>query len=355
MIFSYIINCDPDRPGIGQFGEAIRTIFKIRDHEVLLKWKERDAKYSFFHPQEGPRVIARALMNVAEPAAELHRIGIGEPIFKGSQYVFAIHQRICELISTSSGTGTDSLWFDRLIRFLQDDRGELRVAEGRAQLATSLLQPWSKGATPTAELRESITNFLLRHLRDPRLYFQNWQGVSSSSIEVFRRWLNQLTLEQFFDLISDRNESEQWPYRRAFWTAVLRAGIIEDSLVVLNPKAREAAGRLVKDIKCGELRASGAVQRSVVLLRVGPLIFSEVSHDASLHAWKVSDPKAPRLDREFYDWEQVYSPALNFPGSTKQGSLWHTSSASGLWQGRAAELIRQYTGVHIDRREWQPK
>ncbi len=355
MISSYIVNCDQDRPGLGQFGAAIRTVLAKRDHEALRKWKDRDAEYSFFDPEEGPRVIANSLMNGAETTAELHRIGVGESIFEGSQYVVAIHKRICELISKGSGTQSDGRWFDRLIRFFQDDGGELRVRHGRAQLATSLLEPWSKGVAPAPELRVRITNFLLRHLRDPRLYLQNWQGVSSSSIEVFRRWLNQLTLEQFFDLISDRNESDQWPYRRAFWTAVLRAGIIEDSLVVLNPKAREAAGRLVKDIKCGELRGSGAGERSVILLRVGPLIFSEVSHNAALHAWKVSDPKAPRLDGNSYDWEQVYSPALDFPDSAEPGSLWHRKPERGLWQGRAAELIRQYTGVRIERRDWQPR
>jgi hypothetical protein len=352
LIGVYLADFKPDRPGAAQLGAVIRAALAGRP--LLAVWHERDESFGIFDPEEGPRRVASALFGADDLGEALRTVGLADPSLVGSGFMAAVHDNLCTQLPMHLTSARDGTPLTRLLPFLEEPSRGLRFLDQRASLAASLLLPWISGSTPAPLLRDVIMTFLLRHFHDPRFASGTWHGVPDNCVAVFRQWLARASLEEFFELISDRNDNGQWPYRRAFWAAVAHTGAIEDAWVVLSPLGRRLArGKLGNTIACGEIARGFTSDQSVILIHIGTLIFAEVSHNGRLHAWRVGTPNAPTLARKSYDREDVYRDGLNFPRTSEQGALTHRSPATGWWQERAAELLRSYTGLRLTQTDWR--
>jgi hypothetical protein len=100
--------------------------------------------------------------------------------------------------------------------------------------------PWQQAA-PEDALRERITEFLLKHFKDPRICPENWRKVPDEATSVLRRWLTRIALEQFFEVVDQVAEAGQWMYRRPFWMSYDKANVIEDAWVLFGPVAKRLA------------------------------------------------------------------------------------------------------------------
>jgi hypothetical protein len=351
LIGSYLLHCDAGRPGLPQLGEMIREALAGRP--LLAKWRERDEHFALFDPDTGPQCVAGAILGAARPVDVLRAVGLDDPPLTGSGFIASVHRHVCSQLPSHLARARDAAALERLFPFLEHPAG-LRFPEQRQHLASGLLQPWIGAATPAPALRDAITAFLLRHLKDPRLHSGNWHGVPAECVGLFIRWIARASLEEFFELISDRNDSLQWPYRRAFWTAVARKGVIEDAWVVLGAQGRRVArGKLGSAIGCGELSGGFANDQSVILLQIGTLVLAEVSHNGRLHAWRAGAPDAPALGRGSYDRADVDRDGIDFPRANEHGGLTHRRPAQGWWQDRAADLLRSYTGLRLGPEDWR--
>lgn len=354
MIGSYFANFDPELPGVGQYGAAVRQVLAAVSHPFHALWRERDAMFHLFDAATGPERLARLLLAAEQPEKALARSGLTEPALAASRYLRTATDKLYPMLAECMAETRSKLPLDHIKPILEVADGNLRFRERRASLATALLKPWLSSAAP-AEVREAVMMFLLHHLRDPRLRAENWQGVDKSCEALFRRWLAPTTLADFFEFISDRTDSDQWRYRRTFWKALADMGVIDDAWVVLDKHAIKAArGKLGSDIGCGTISGTPTKHQSVLLLQIGNLVFSEISHNGTLHAWRLGDARAPSLGHQTYAWDELYSFGLDFPDSPNPGCLWHHGSANYLWQKRAAELLRGETKIVVDPRKWVP-
>jgi len=359
MIGSYFRNFDPQAIGFLQYATALRDVLAARSDSSATWWRARDADFALFSPVEGPRRVGERLFDASQPADELDRSGLAETAIATSRFADAAQDVLCQLLGQWLFDTNRSDALDRLQPILEGPDGSLRFSDRTASLANHLLQPWlhSRANSPSAALRDALTGFLLRHLGDPRLKGGNWFGVSADCREIFRRWLAREALDEFFEFISDRTDSSQWPYRRAFWQALAGRGLIEDSWVVLSKKGHKIAkGRLGSDagIACGRLANHSAQDQSAILLRVCNLVFAEISHNGALHAWYADDPQAPQLGKYEYLWDDIYRQGLDFPDSPNPHCLWHTSPERGLWQRRAAALLQQKAKIIMLPSDWAP-
>ena len=206
---------------------------------------------------------------------------------------------------------------------------------------------------PTMGLRDLMTDFLLRHLGDPRFRVATWQSVPPHCKAIFRQWIARATLEEFFDVISDQTDADQWRYRRQFWLSVLRTGAVEDVWVVLGSDGTKFALKsLGNTIAYGRLSGGFANDQSVILLKINGLVFAEVSHIGALRVWPIGSKDAPVLGLETYHKTTLNIDGLDFPGSKRKGSLWHLGPSSFTWQQQAAKLLEQKTGLRLNRQDW---
>ena len=237
----------------------------------------------------------------------------------------------------------------------------LRFDDQRLPIAKALCLPWfDRGAPPLPDVQNLIKTFLVERLGNPQTRAGRWVGVESEAALV-RRWLTRASLKVFFDLISDHALDAQWRYRETFWTACLNKGAIDDAWLVLghavhaSARARESLGTAFGRLEGGNVSAD----QSVLLLRIGPLIISEWSHNGKMRAYPAG--KAPRLWQSMYSRGDLTVSGLPFPADPRRtGSrpsdntgLAHMGSATGVWQRRAARLLAQYASFVLTEADWR--
>lgn len=346
---------------------ALRLLVASSEHPAMRELAEMDRRVPFFDVRDGPTRLARWLLDGQEEVPTmLAALGFDDPQRVTSGYLLATQNAMLDLGGRRLGGTAGAQIAARLITFLEVD-GELRFAEPEPSgaVARGLQAPWLKGATPpNEELKVGIQAFLLRHLDDPRLRPRRWTAAGEEAEALMRRWLTRASLDAFFRLIRDHALDSHWTYREAFWRAYLKAGAIIDAWLALGPDTI-AEARSVKDLRgaFGKVEGAGVVaNHSVLLMRVGDLVFCEWSHNGSLRAWLANGRTTPQLGRSSYDSATLRQRCLPFPlnwrkkgGSTDGRGLRHMSSPNGHWQGSVARLIERHTRLRLTERDYMPR
>jgi hypothetical protein len=226
----------------------------------------------------------------------------------------------------------------------------------RIAFANALLEPWSK-RRPTDVMRARLVEFLVHWYGDPRMEGPRryqWNGVSADALAVIMTWLAGDTLRGFMKVL-ERTADEIWRYREKFWMAFYDAGYVQEAWLALGWDAAQLAKRLQSDargIGYGRLDGGAAADQSVLLLKIGDLVFTEWSHNGSLRAYRDNDPRAPVLYLAKYQGNSLRaSESMDFHGGLNANpELRHMNSQGGTWQRKARDFIRRHTGIHLEDR-----
>lgn len=227
----------------------------------------------------------------------------------------------------------------------------------RVRFADALLRPWQRRA-PSDDMKAGLVRFFVSEYGDPRVEGNRqyqWRDVSPQALRVIMTWLAGDTLRGFMRIL-ERTADAIWRHRRRFWMAYYEAGHIQEAWLALGPHAAELARRLQADergIGYGRLEGGAAADQSVLLLRIGQIVFTEWSHNGSLRAYRDDDPSAPELYLGAYAGVQLRAAtSMDFHGGMNQNpELRHMNSDGGTWQRKARDFIRRHTGVHLDDRQ----
>jgi len=232
------------------------------------------------------------------------------------------------------------------------------VPRYRVGLAEALLTPFAEGK-PDSRLCDPVKSFLLHHYGDPRLDPGGWHGVSERAREVIHGWLVEDTLEDFFRLLAyvSRNEPvarRHWRYRKAFWSAYLRHGVIRDAWVVLSPTVDLEARRRLRHSagSYGKLLPGVGVLRNhaVLVLRIGTLVVTDWSHTGKYRLWREEVEHAKQLPRLY---RKRYSRSELVDAPDHEGV--HYGAENGSWQANLNNYIRSQTGIRIRHMELMPR
>ena len=325
-------------------------------------WRRAQARFQYFQVQIGPERVTSAILKGSEPVAQiLKAAGLNEPARATTGYARLVNARLLQELPTPLASAHGLTVFERAQAFVVIDRAlRFEEPEARGSLANSLLTPWATGNRVSASdsVKSQVQGFLLARLGDPRTKQANWRHVDKNKTDIMRKWLSCAGLKAFFDVIANHAE-DSFIYRRAFWNAYLEAEKIDDSWLALGANVHaEAQG--IRELGGYFARLRGATSnQSVLLIKIGPIIFAEWSHSGSLRAWPEEWKNAPNIGLPEYQKDDLTDKCLAFPDGpdgAKQGKgLWHTGSESGRWQTIAAELIARRCGIRLGPRDWMPK
>ena len=228
----------------------------------------------------------------------------------------------------------------------------------RISLANSMLLPWDRARAPDS-IKSKLVTYFVKHYHDPRLLGpanpgHQWQGVSQDAVATVRRWLAGDTLRGFLQILQ-RTADEIWQYREKFWMAYYDAGYVEEAWLVLGDQAALQARQIFGNqpsMTYGRFTGGATPQQSVLLLKIGGLVFSEWSHNGSLRAYRDNDPKAPRLYDQRYHGVDLRDPvSLDFHrGQNERPQLTHAASSYGTWQRKARDFINRETNQYLSDR-----
>jgi hypothetical protein len=140
-------------------------------------------------------------------------------------------------------------------------------------------------------------------------------------------------------------------------------GAIADAWLALGTQTFNEAGTIHElGGAYGKLKGGDGGQ-SALVLRIGPLVISEFTHNGKLRVWPVEWRTAPQLGCPIYRRNELTGKCLPFPrnlhfdrgGDSTGHGLSHIGSDYDYWQGSAAELIKRRAGFGITPADWQPK
>jgi SNF2 domain-containing protein/EH signature protein/restriction endonuclease/helicase-like protein len=196
-------------------------------------------------------------------------------------------------------------------------------------------------------MRQTIQNYLLDVLGDPRIEHGAWLRTDDSARDVFIRWLAQATLEQFLKVVDRLAPRHQWDYRRVFWNAYIEKGAVANAWVAFGSSGAQVANQIAKNtadqlmLRFGTLTGGGADQ-AVLLLSIGDLVIADWSHNGKLRIWRRGNKRAPEFNLNGYiaadlrahpDFETVHLPPDG-------------------WQMRTEAHIRRHTGIRLNEAEY---
>lgn len=358
LIESWIKDFRLDALRIADAGLAIERLLAGGANDRLDLWRGAHARYRMFDASTGPEEIARDLIDGnRSPADILAATGLDDETRGIGGYMHVVHDLCLTRVAAALAGREVDRKFERAGAILASG-GRLRFPEARGEIARKLLLPWRDGqAGPGAEAKQLVQAFLLRHIGHPQLEPRAWIAIDPEA-DIVRRWLAQASLEVFFGLIAEHALDSQWSYREAFWSACLRKGAIADAWLVLGPQVfASARARRGLGGAYALLEKPYSPDQSVLLMRVGPLVVGEWSHNGKLWAWQPN--RAPTLYRPHYAASALRRGGLEFPSDplnprqAPMPGLAHLGAANGVWQRRAAALLARHAGVVLKPSDWR--
>lgn len=354
LFFTYCEAFNPGDEWFHGFAGKLVAALAIADGSFAERLKSLQRDVSFFDPGRAPGRLANALMT--------HPGRLDQ--------AFESHLLWPQFTATALGTAA----FDAALSLGDEKLGEWGViarvldwAKGlgvpvsktthRVKFANSLLNPWLRRKPPDT-IKSTLVEFFVRVYGDPRIEGHRqyqWRDVSPAAVSVLMTWLAGDTLRGFMRVL-ENTADEIWRHRQKFWMAYYNAGYIQEAWLALGAQAAWFANNLKGDERgmgFGRLDSGASPNQSVLLLKIGHLVFSEWSHNGSLRAYPEGSVGAPELYRNSYHGTDLRAAlSMDFhDGFNQNPELRHMNSTGGTWQRKARDFIRQNTGIYLNDRE----
>lgn len=353
LFYVYCLAFDRDSPSFIDFSQRLNRVLSVSIGAYASKLNEMNAVVSFFNPAAAPSALAKSVF--ASNAKSLDQIfqdyllwpgfvdsNLGQAVLKAGLKLPATY--IIELATI----GLLFTWVNR-------QAAPIHKSPLRIEFANAVLEAWYR-KRPSEALKKILIEFFIKQnsYGDPRIegfrQYQ-WQGVSDKALSTILGWLAGDTLRGFMTLLA-RTADQIWRHRQKFWMAYYDRGYIDEAWLALGPDALHQVRTLTAETRAigfGRLEGGAANNQSVLLLRIGDLVFTEWSHNGSLRAYWDERPQTPKLYHSTYSGEELRAArSLDFhDGLNMRPELAHHHSDSGTWQRKARDFIRRHTGVHL--------
>jgi hypothetical protein len=345
----YLHFFDPENAAIGRIAEFLAT----RLEAIGSPWREAHGAVQIFSPESAARnIAAMALEEGSSPDDALEGLGFAKLSGLGALREHVYLRGLEEIASRRDLAALERL---ALVRDWATQGGKLRFHQARAPMANALLLPFS-GVTPEKRLRDEYLGFILPLLGDPRTNSSSWIRCDSAAL-VVRKWLTEIALKQFFDIVDKIAPPGHWAYRRAFWSAVEKEDCINDAWVVFEKHGASAARQMFGpniDFGTFDTRAKKVLRgHAVLLLRIGTLVVVEWSHTGTCRIWdENSGRRPPELSQPVYTPDELQRE-MSQAGPTGQGVFGHHGSSSYHWQSQIAAFLKERRNIHIAKSSYE--
>lgn len=351
LFYMYCVAFDDTDRGFLLFSTRIASLLDKASGPYAEKLKTMQSELSFFKPMDAPRLLASRFF-VQRPGAldQSFQEILLWPGFGDTRLGMSVLESALKLpaatLSEAAAVSRLLIWAKRLAAPIQ--KSELRV-----RFADAVLGPWYRKPVPDS-LKKLLVEFFVQTYGDPRLEGHRqyqWKDVSDQALATIMNWLAGDTLRGFMKLLQ-QTADQIWMYRQKFWMAYYREGYIEEAWLALGWDAYRLARRFKdeKGMGYGQLSSGAANNQSVLLLRIGNIVFTEWSHNGSLRAYHEGQANTPRLYVSSYDGNELRRPAsLDFhDGQNQNPELRHMNSLGGHWQRKARDFISRHTGAYLN-------
>jgi hypothetical protein len=353
LFFTYCSSFEPASTEFRVFAMNLRNVLRKVSGPFGAALVKLHDGLDFFEPSQAPTRLARHLHQSGLSVHDWLAAMSFWPDFFHTQFGLAVFRSYLSLGSEVFSADRGPNLAKQLVTKLPTSvvKSPLRV-----QFAEALLSPWRR-RNPDEDFQRRVARVLLGEYGDPRVdrfRAYQWDGVAEELLHVLMRWLAGETLRRFVSVL-EKTADETWKYRQKFWMSYYDAGYVDEAWLALGRDAMLTAKALSRSqIDGGMAELVGASpNQSVLLLRLGHLVFTEWSHNGSLRAYPTEAPGSPKLFSPYYEASDLKSAmSMDFhEGMNERPQLTHANSVGGTWQRKARDFIRKQTGVYLSDRE----
>ena len=309
-----------------------------RSHQALSQAKVK------FHliEEDSPKIIAKNILDIQKglpfvlseiwlKERHLTSKGIGEAIVK--ELSFLVQKFIQEENEPVLERFLDYLYEEPVKRF-----------NNPKPITEALLRPFENKAPDKKSVKKRITEFLDKHVGDPRFESDRWNDMEREKL-IFLNWKIGETLKDFFALLSytakqDPNAIRMWPDRKEFIEAYQQEGLIKKAWIVLGKEAYKNRFKFLKKGYDGYGRITRRANslHSVLLFQIGDLILSEWNFNGRVRLWDSGNSESsPQFYQKEYEREDLVTKETKYFN--------HSYSENYYWQRELSYYIEQYTGI----------
>ena len=336
----YVRNFEPEHDGIRQVGCHLAT----RLPGLRPNWIALHDRCAVFDPDRAVPALARELDGPGtDPGAALGGLPC-PPSLLSSRLFGHVFVAVCRMAATEPPK--DIAWIKGLTGWAFGSNAVFQhglIPGAAAAYAEAMLRPWVD-RLPGEEIRSLVVPRLIGLMQDPRTNPADWSEVSEPARRVMLGWMTKDALEQFLEVVDETVQAYQsriWAERRLFWLSYYDRHAIGECWVVFGRRGAALARHLAarKDNPslthfANFLRdVGGDPNQAVLLMRVGPLLVADWSHNGRCHIWLRDNPAAPRLYQAEYLREDLMSGA-DFEAPHHKN-----------WQAAIAGFITSHLGV----------
>jgi len=316
-------------------------------------WNERHQTYHLFIAGKPHKKISKACLispyNFQEIYSDAGLVGLMETSGLAKEtykeITFAVKNY---LLSRNSD---EELLIQRFINW-STDREVLRYPGSQYLFMNTLLEPWENRKI-RKKIRKIIMDKMIALFKDPRMNLNEWHGVSSTAMLVMNQWLTKDSLEQFFSIVDETADVDQWEYRRTFWMAYLKEEYITEAWVAFAEDGFNLAKDTFKHKNYASLMGSGVqANHAVLIMKVGNLTIADWSHNGKCRIWNEDNPSAPTLYKNKYNRSGLVDNS-DMLDVTLLGVA-HHGGDRGNWQGKVSSYIYNQTGIRLNYNQYMP-
>ena len=307
--------------------------------------------------EEGPEIIAKELLNTNKVLFDI----LQDVYIKGRHFLGGIGSDIviwiCHLIE-SNIEREDEQKLDRFLEYLSGDK---KIQDGShfsvspatldqpvkrfndVNLVVSTLLIPFENKNPSPLFKKKITQFLDRHIGDPRFQSEQWLAIKKEK-EIFLKWKIGETLSDFFALLDytakeDLNADRMWPYRKEFIKSYWNEGHVQSAWIILGKQAYKHRSQFLKKkfSEYGQITKGANPYHSVLLFKIGDLTLSEWNHIGKARIWSEGNKYKPNFYKKEYSRESLIK--------NPDKEIIHSNAERYYWQKQLSDYVKEYTGI----------
>lgn len=292
LVFEYLHDFDLQKPDfVRLLATLIGEYLEKGSSSEFQKWRLINQRVHLFSGCEAPQYCANALNLGVDMQTGLNEFGLQGPSLGGG-----LSREILLKVIKQTGPFNLQLW-DKYRLWFEKCAPAFHRKE---YLWVESLASAYRGHRADGGIRTVVSRYLVNRYGEPDRGNLLWTLCSDHTRKFFLQWLLFENLEKFFELIADYSETTggemraQWVYRKTFWLAVHRTGVVSDVRIAVGKGLMEKIGdaRLKEKFGSKVLNLNdGDERRCALILQVGPLTIVDFTHNAKCRIWETKKNK----------------------------------------------------------------
>ncbi len=295
---------------LSKLTQELAKALKENSDEADLHIETLIRDFRIFDIDAGPeKIMAKFMCQKSEPFEAVRKLGIEVP--HSGRFMNLAHEHFVSMLAPQIWAG-DVDAVNSLLNWLRPNCEEASTlhGEGAGNAIDALLLPW-RFQNPNLKLRSLIQSKLITAYGDPRIESAGtWSMCNVEAKKVMLKWLVDVTIDLFFQIVTQAEDSHMWTDRKDLWIELHKQNRITQAWFALSEEAARKALEIKNDqdiplaFANNRSNYSNDRRKCLLIVKIDNHWVVEGSHSFKTHVFSREDDELVKPYQESYTCEQ---------------------------------------------------